>query len=395
MTLLQSSEYGLKRPSFQLDPEIDSEIFVGREDVKKRLEDRLRRAIATGTALHTFIYGDYGSGKTHTLNYVHKFLNKQNLDVLPILVRHPRITEKSDPSDLYASIISSMSLNEIFSLFVKIYDSVQDKLKNVTDLYQRVELLRSVVEDRDLSFIVNAYVTTRPREDYCVVKWLSGEKLAVSEKSTLSVVADNADSHVAIQTLLALIKLFNKVGKKYVLLMLDEMDTLNILGTARKQMAFQEFIRILTSEDKGLGVLIACTTRLGAEDAPEMFKSTSAIGTRIGYPQNYIWLKEFDELDLMKTFVKQLIASLRDDGADIKALIRKSQTKTKEHLGLDFFPFTDESVEMIFQMSRTSGMIKLLLPRDIQKVMTDSLGDAMIQNKLFIDSEIVSRIMTT
>ncbi len=40
-------------------------------------------------------------------------------------------------------------------------------------------------------------------------------------------------------------------------------------------------------------------------------------------------------------------------------------------------------------------MIKLLLPRDIQKVMTDSLGDAMIQNKLFIDAEIVSKIMAT
>jgi phenylalanyl-tRNA synthetase alpha subunit len=106
-------------------------------------------------------------------------------------------------------------------------------------------------------------------------------------------------------------------------------------------------------------------------------------------------LKEFDELDLMKTFVKQLIASLRDESADIKALIKKSQAKTKEHLGMDFFPFTEESVEMIFQMSRTSGMIKLLLPRDIQKVMTDSLGDAMIQNKPFIDTEIVSKIMTT
>jgi hypothetical protein len=374
---------------------MDSEIFVGREDVKKRLEDRLRRAIVTGTSLHTFIYGDFGSGKTHTLNYVYRFLNKQKLNVLPIFVRTPRITEKSDPSDLYGSIVSAISISEIFTLFVKVYDSVQNKLKDITDLYRRVEVLRGIVENRDLSFVINNYVTNRPVEDYCVVKWLSGEKLAAKEKATLSVVSDNSDPNVAIQTLLALVKLFNKIEKKYVLLMLDEMEILQILGTAKKQMAFEEFIRILTSQEKGLGVLMACTTKLGLEDAPMMFKSDTAVGTRIGYPQNYIWLKQFEELDSMKLFAKQLITALRDEKVDVIALVKKWKTKTKETLTPDFFPFTEEAIEAIHELSRTSGMIKLLLPRDIQKVMTDSLGDAMIQNKPFVDTEIISRIMTT
>lgn len=395
MTALQCSDYGLKRPSFQLDPEMDSEIFVGREDVKKRLEDRLKRAIVTGTSLHTFIYGDYGSGKTHTLNYIHRYLNKQKLNVLPILVRQPRITEKSDPSDLYASIVSAVSISELFALFVKVHDSVQNKLKDITDLYRRVEVLREIVEDRDLAFVINDYVTNRPVEDYAVVKWLSGEKLAAKEKATLSVVSDNSDPYVAIQTLLALVRLFNKIGKKYVLLMLDEMESLMILGTEKKQMAFEEFVRILTSEEKGLGVLLACTTKLGLEDAPPMFKTNTAVGTRIGYPQNYIWLKQFEDIDSMKIFAQQLIAALRNEKIDVKALVKKYQSKTKEKLTLEYFPFTEEAIEAIHQLSQTSGMIKLLLPRDIQKVMTDSLGDAMIQNKPFIDQDIVSKIMST
>jgi hypothetical protein len=228
-----------------------------------------------------------------------------------------------------------------------------------------------------------------------VVKWLSGEKLSAREKATLSVVSDNSDPYVAIQTLLALVKLFNKIEKKYVLLMLDEMESLNILGTAKKQMAFEEFTRILTSQEKGLGVLLACTTKLGLEDAPPMFRSDSAVGTRIGYPQNYIWLKQFEDLDSMKIFVKQLISALRDEKVNIQTLIKKYQSETKEKLTLDFFPFTEEAIEAIHELSRTSGMIKLLLPRDIQKVMTDSLGDAMIQNKPFVDTEIVSKIMST
>jgi hypothetical protein len=390
---MKASDYGLKRPSFQLDPELDAEIFVGREDVKKRLEDRLKRAIATGTSLHTVIYGDYGSGKTHTLNYIYKFLHKQKLDVVPIFVRSPRITTKSNPSDLYSSIIDAISMTEIFDLFVKIYDSVQDKIKDVPDLYRRVDILRSQIGNRDLAFVIHRYVTTRPSEDFLVVKWLSGEKLSAREKATLNVISDNSDPFNAAQTLITLFRLFNKFAGKYVLLMLDEMEALAVLGDRRKQLEFQEFLRMLVDEPKNVGVLIAFTTKLGIEDTPEIFKSTSPVGSRIGYPQNYIWLKEFNELELTKNFVKELIKALRDDKTDVEKLVEKYQSMTNETLTVDFYPFTEEAIEVMFEMSQSAQ--KPLLPRDIQKVLTDALGDAMIQDKPFIDSETMTRIMST
>jgi len=391
---LKTSDYGLKRPSFQLDPELDAEIFVGREDVKKRLEDRLKRAIATGTSLHTVIYGDYGSGKTHTLNYVYKFLHKQKLDVIPIFVRSPRITTKSDPSDLYSSIIDAISMTEIFDLFVKIYDSVQDKIKDVPDLFRRVDILRSQIGNRDLAFVIYRYVTTRPAEDFLVVKWLSGEKLSAREKATLNVISDNSDPFNAAQTLVTLFRLFNKFAKKYVLLMLDEMEALLIVDR-RKILEFQEFLRILVDEPKNVGVLIAFTTRMGLEDASDIFKPTSPVGSRIGYPQNYIWLKEFNELELTKNFVKELIKALRDEKTDVEKLVKKYQSMTTETLTMDFYPFTEEAIEVMFDMSTQSGQVKPLLPRDIQKALTDALGDAMIQDKPFVDSEIMTRIMST
>ncbi len=177
--------------------------------------------------------------------------------------------------------------------------------------------------------------------------------------------------------------------------MLDEMEALAVLGDRRKEMEFQEFLRILVDETKNVGVLLALTTKLGLEDAPEMFKSTSPIGSRIGYPQNYIWLKEFNEIELTKNFVKELIKALRDDKVDIAKLIKKYQSETTENLSTDFYPFTEEAIEVMFEMSTQSGQVKPLLPRDIQKALTDALGDAMIQNKPFVDSEIMHRIMST
>jgi len=242
---------------------------------------------------------------------------------------------------------------------------------------------------------VYKYATTRPIEDYSVVKWLSGEKLTSREKATLNVISDNSDPFVAAQTLLTLFKLFNKFENKYVLLMLDEMEAINVLGDRRKEAEFEEFLRILVSETKNLGVLIAFTSKLGIEDAPEMFKSTSPVGSRIGYPQNYIWLKEFNELELTKNFVKELLRALRDDKVDIAKLVKKHQAQTDEKLTEEFYPFTEEAIEVMFEMSTQSGMIKPLLPRDIEKTLTDALGDAMIQNKPFVDSEIMARIMST
>jgi hypothetical protein len=285
-------------------------------------------------------------------------------------------------------------MTEIFDLFVKIYDSVQDKIKDVPDLFRRVDILRSQIGNRDLAFVIYRYVTTRPAEDFLVVKWLSGEKLSAREKATLNVISDNSDPFNAAQTLVTLFRLFNKFAKKYVLLMLDEMEALLIVDR-RKILEFQEFLRILVDEPKNVGVLIAFTTRMGLEDASDIFKPTSPVGSRIGYPQNYIWLKEFNELELTKNFVKELIKALRDEKTDVEKLVKKYQSMTTETLTVDFYPFTEEAIEVMFDMSTQSGQVKPLLPRDIQKALTDALGDAMIQDKPFVDSEIMTRIMST
>ena len=390
---MDETSYGLIKPSFQLDPQLDSNIFVGRDDVKSKLDDRLKRSMPTKSAMHTMIYGDFGAGKTHTLNYAARFLAEQKLDVLPIFVGSPRIDEKSDPSDLYRSIILAMSTSNIFSIFVKIFDSIQDRIKETQDLYKRVDVIDEVIRNRDLSFVLYRYITSRPAEDFLVAKWLSGEKLSAKEKGTLQVMQDNSDPNTAIQTLISLLTLFKTISKKYVLLLLDEMETLENLPS-RKQRDFESFLRQLVGQDTYIAVMIAFTIRGGAvEQSLPMFQPTSAVGTRVGYPQNYIELKEFDDPERMKTFVRELIAALRDPKADIKTLCKKAKSRTKEEIGEDFFPFTDDAVELIFQRSVQGRVRKLLLPRDIQKVMTDCLGDAIIKDKPLIDTEIVERVM--
>lgn len=386
------SDYGLVKPSFQLDPELDCKIFVGRPDVKERLESRLSRAIVTETSMHTMIYGEYGSGKTHTLNYVRKFLDEKKLPVISVYVRSPNVEQRSKPSDLFGSIIASISPLQIFSLFTKIYDSVQMELQKTQDVYQRIAIIERVTGNRDLANVIHKYVTTRPSGDYLIIKWLSGEKISAKEKTELSVVQDNSDQYAAVQTLLSLLRMFNEFERKYVLLLLDEMEGLSILSS-RSLEEFGNFLRPLVELRSGIAVLLAFTSHAGLDDALPIFSSGSAVGSRVGYPQNYIFLKPFDDPDSMKQFVRELLRAVRDPKADIKSLVKTHGKGLAEKPSDSFYPFTEEAVGLIFQQYSQTSQAKPILPRDILKIMTDCLGDAISEDKVVITTDLVQRIM--
>jgi len=390
--MVSPADYGLVRPSLQLDPELDSRIFVGRPDVKERLQSRLKRAISTGTSMHTMIYGGYGSGKTHTLNYIRRFLADQKMSVLPIYVRSPRVEERSRPSDLFGAIVGALSPVEIFALFTKIYDSVQAEIQKTQDVYQRIAIIEKVVGNRDLAHVIYRYIMNRPSEDYLVVKWLSGEKLAAKEKSTLGIVQDNSDPFAAVQTLLTLLQLFNRFENKYALLLLDEMETIGIVGSRRLK-EFESFIRPLVEEKSGVATILAFTTHVALEDALLIFLPDTPIGARVGYPQNYIYLKPFDDPDSMKQFVRELLATVRDPEADIKTLVKNHKKDTDEGLSEEFFPFTRQAIEAMFQAFTQISQPRPIHPREILKTMTDCLGDGMAEDKVVISSEIVLRVV--
>ncbi len=388
---MDHKDYGLSRPSFQLDPELDCMIFAGRGDVKSKLEGRIRRGLATNTSVHTFIYGDYGSGKTHTLHYFHKYVSDQHgVEVLPIFVPQPQVDARSTPSDLFRSIITAISPVEIFELLSKIWDAHQDELQQHTELYKRISVLQKYVQNRDLSYIIYKYIISRPAEDYSVIKWLSGERCTSREKQTLGVISDNSDPNIAIRTLLTLFGLFNKYDKKYMLLLLDELETLRVLSR-RKLVDFETFFRQLVSEQHGIATVMAQSVEQTLEDGLEIFLGNSPVGSRIGFPQNYVFLKPFDDPNDVQNFMKELIAQLRPTDADVSKLVETAQRETEETVTENLFPFTSEALDLMCQSILEAG--PSLFPRNIQNAATQCLGEAMSKNRRIITTEEVSVVM--
>ena len=389
---MDERDYGLSRPSFQLNPELDCKIFAGRKDVKKKLQGRIRRGLATNTSVHTFIYGDYGSGKTHTLHYFHEYVSEQHgVGILPIFVPQPQIDARSTPSHLFRSIITAISPVEIFELFSKIWDAHQDELQQHTELYRRISILYKHTQNRDLSYVIHKYIISRPAENYAVIKWLSGEKCTSKEKQTLGVISDNSDPNIAIRTLLSLFRLFNKYEKKYILLLLDELEKLDVLSR-KKLLDFESFFRQLVSEQHGIATVMAQSAEQSLEDGVEIFLGDTAVGSRIGYPQNYIWLKPFDDPVDATGFMKELLQQLRPTDVDVSELVEKAKTETEETVQEDFFPFTEEAIELLFQALFEAG--SRLFPRNIENAATQCLGEAISENKRIISTKEVSEVMT-
>jgi len=368
-------------------------IFAGRSDVKKKLEGRIRRGLATNTSVHTFIYGDYGSGKTHTLHYFHRYVSEQHgVEVLPIFVPQPQVDARSTPSDLFRSIITAISPVEIFELLSKIWDTHQDELQQHTELYKRISVLQKHVQNRDLSYVLYKYIISRPAEDYTVIKWLSGERCTSKEKQMLGVISDNSDPNIAIRTLLTLFRLFNKYEQKYMLLLLDELETLRVLSR-RKLVDFETFFRQLVSEQHGIATVMAQSVEQTLEDGIVIFLGTSPVGSRIGYPQNYVFLKPFDDPADVMGFMKELIAQLRPADVNLSELVGKAKKETGETVQEDLFPFTEEALDLMCQSILESG--PSLFPRNIQNAATQCLGEAMSQNKGIITTDEVSEVMAT
>jgi hypothetical protein len=394
---MNPQDYGLSRPSFILDAELDCGIFAGRKDVREKLEGRIRRGLSTNTSVHTFIWGDYGSGKTHTLHYFHKYVAKQHgVDILSIFVATPQVDARSTPSDLFRGIVTAISPVEIFGLFSKVWDAHQNELQQYNDLYKRISVLQGHIQNRDLSYVIHKYIISRPSEDYAVIKWLSGERCTSKEKQSLGVISDNSDPNIAIRTLLSLFNLFSKYENKYILLLLDELETLRVL-TKKKQVDFETFFRQLVSEQKGIATVMAQSVEEAGIEMSEIpiFWPRSPVGSRIGYPQNYIWLKPFEGDDQILGFVKELLHALRPANVPpdyLKNLVEQCASETEETVQEDYFPFTVEAIELMCQSLLESG--SSLFPRNIENCATQCLGESMSTNKPLITTEEVSVVLS-
>ncbi len=132
-------KFNLKENPFRLVPPLnpDEIIWVGMEDLKLDIEDRLRIALRTSNSRIILNWGDYGSGKTHAANYYSRTNRLKELSdqfatsqAKSIKVNLPR-TSKDIVQAFLRSLLGQISVDSIVSDFKQLKEILQDDFENV------------------------------------------------------------------------------------------------------------------------------------------------------------------------------------------------------------------------------------------------------------------------
>ena len=77
------TQFNLKSNPFRLTPALSSDelIWAGFPDLKKRIENRILKAIKIPNSSLILNWGDYGSGKTHAARYFTNLNILSNLNI--------------------------------------------------------------------------------------------------------------------------------------------------------------------------------------------------------------------------------------------------------------------------------------------------------------------------
>ena len=376
MSEIEPEEYGLDRFKVLLSPVDHAEIYAGRKELIAKLKKRINRAYATGSAMHTLLYGSFGAGKTHTLYNLASYIRDKGIEADIFHVTCPPI--ETSAVELYQKIILELGQATLYELVREVWNSVYPKFEEAaaTTDESKIDVINDFVNHRDFATVVLAYQKPGTEMAYLVWKWLSGEKCSSTEKRKLGVITDNSNPTNAIDTLLTIIhmdvqlkKLKNQ--KRLFILMIDELDHLRPLGTAED---FIEFFRRLAEQEPLFAMLLAYTAAT-AEGIPAL--NAPPVRQRLGYPDNYIEISTFTAEE-SKAFIADLFRLLRPHGIDLNEKVEKAKSLTSETVSKDFFPFTEEAVDAV--INQISGRGQPLCPRTIEMSLTRNIGDALIQD---------------
>ena len=343
------SLYHLLRNPFPYTPIPSNrpEIFVNQEKAISQLIDVVSTTYITGLSCHAVVIGPYGSGKSHTLKYIKKIIdeslkNTENKWCIVCYIPSPG----SKFIDIYKEFVESVKINRLKRIAETV--SLSFLPHNLT------RALQSLNSDE-----------TKP----LAWRWILGETLEAKKRGRLGV-SGNLDNELALSNMKHIIQLLRKEESGFVCLLIDELETINELYTYQKQSLFNALRHMIDDNPEGLCTIFACTPA----GWDEILNNSMALSRRLS--RNLIYLSRLNKKEVTNIIKKYLQTSR----------IKLAMPKTEDtHLGL--FPFTQDALEEIYQLSM--GNVGELV-----KYCNLALDKGLDEGLPQIDSESLSRILS-
>ncbi len=330
-----------KYESFSIDPWRDQEIYFGEANLVNRIEKRIESDFEQARRVPKFfVFGAYGSGKTHTLAYISFKLGKNKLHPTePIYLTIPPLSSKERWIRMHSRLIDAIGPERIHSSVEAIADKIEgtDKIKGFLEqdvLLYGDDTLKISQANIFRNFLFGG------RQSQLSWEWLKGRKNTTDQATMLGIQKDLNEATDLVDCLLNLGALYYKATGKKIVFLIDEAEAVQSLQNADSIAEFQYMFRLLLDNNNTyVGLVLAVQSE---EELPEFYQRED-IRRRVDYDQGYIDLTSMvGQVSSAKRFITRVLEYLIDHEKAEGVIKAESLPASKE-----LFPFTEESVDTI------------------------------------------------
>lgn len=331
-----------KYESFSIDPWRDQEIYFGEANLVNRIGKRIESDFEQPRRVPKFfVYGAYGSGKTHTLAHISFNLSKNKMHLTePIYLALPPLSSKERWARIHSRLIDSIGPERIHSSAEVIADEIEgpDKIKGF--LEQNILLYGDLTLKVSQANIFRNFLFGG-RQSQLSWEWLKGRKNTADVATMLGVQKDLNEATDLVDSLLNLGTLYYKATDKKIVFLIDEAEAVRSLQNADSIVEIRHMFRLLLDNNNThIGLVLAVQSEPG--EMPEFYERED-IMRRVDYLQGWIDLQDMvSQVSSAKQFITRVLEYLVDH-EKAEGVIKAENLPISKEL----FPFTEESVDTI------------------------------------------------
>jgi hypothetical protein len=365
----------LKRPNFQINPKQsfeDAKLYFGKDQNQQTIS-AITRGYLAGYVPRVYIFGNYGTGKTHLLYHLkHHFDNdKSGLSVVAFVIT-VEAESRTRYQALHKRMIDAIGVERLEKAYQEYGFQGGDRDARFRELFPDPNLL-----------LVMQLMQAGPANRTLAWRWLTGERLSASEQAQLGVTSSLTETGDLVEVLISLGELFRRTGSR-LLFLIDEGEALHNVTNGDAQRSWHDAFRRLSDSNDNQSTGWIMTFFQTLNDQPPVFMLEGDIMTRLGQG-GQVMLPTLAQVEVEK-FLRDLLGAFIDHDCATKTL---QELKAKGDA--DIYPFAEAGFRAF--LNHAAHAPENSIPRTIIRALTACALDALSSDVRIFDSDLVDRIV--
>jgi Cdc6-like AAA superfamily ATPase len=368
---------------FFIEIDTHASLFFARNQLNEQLQALLRKSFRTGNPPKFVLFGDWGTGKTHTMRHIEYVIRTHSdYNGYPVFVDMPDIRSKDNFQAAYAVFLDALGLNLVRNWMLQYQSKHQSKA---------MDTIQHVTQSED---IAKAFMSLFSFGDTMRISWdwLRGLQLSAADARNAGLPPALSQSNQQVSVLRMLGRLSVDVEDKLLIFMLDEADKLRSVTNSDAIAHWVNAFRMLADKQtKEVGLIVSASFR---DDDMHPALADEQVKTRFG-ERNYIQLQNFGNEEAVQ-FVSDLLENWTDPNKRAALLDKYDAERNAEPINSRSFPFTEKAFKRFIDYVLRNGGITT--PRDIQHAIDAILNTAIddkrhILSRKYLDSLFAASIV--